>query len=69
MKNSLAKISDYPLERISVDDAWQSVVSSLNIVVTLNKITPKAIPRSGIAMTNALYELLDALKIYQEARK
>lgn len=70
MKNNVMKISDIHNDDIehSVNNIWQLVRQRLNVVNTLNEITPKSIPRSGIAMTKAIYQLLAALNEYEKAR-
>lgn len=72
MKNSIPnvrKISDYDNAPMLVArNTWQRVYNSYLKVKTINEITPKAIPRSGIAMTNALTELLDALAEFAEIK-
>ena len=73
MKNNVRQIQDVPLHhqddiQFSVENIWQLVKQRLNIVVTLNEITPKSIPRSGIAMSKAIYGLLDALNEYEKTR-
>lgn len=71
MKNNVMKISDIHNDDIehSVNNIWQLVRQRLNVVNTLNEITPKSIPRSGIAMTKAIYQLLDALNEYEKVRR
>lgn len=74
MKNNVKQFQEIPLHhqddyiQTSINNIWQLVRQRLNVVNTLNEITPKAIPRSGIAMTKAIYQLLDALNEYEKAR-
>ena len=71
MKNHIRQIQNLPFHEdieISINNIWQLVRQRLNVVVTLNEITPKSIPRSGIAMSKAIYGLLDALNEYEKVR-
>ena len=73
MKNNITRISDVPLHHQddidhSINNIWLLVRQRLNLVNTLNEITPKSIPRSGIAMTKAIYQLLEALNEYEKVR-
>ena len=73
MKNNVRQIQELSLHHqddidFSINNIWELVRQRLNIVVTLNEITPKSIPRSGIAMSKAIYGLLDALNEYEKAR-
>lgn len=71
MKNNLLKISESNSDHIesSIEQFWLLVRQRLNVVVTLNEITPKSIPRSGIAMSKAIYQLLEALNDYDNVKR
>ena len=71
MKNHIRQIQNLPYHediQTSINNIWELVRQRLNIVITLNEITPKSIPRSGIAMSKAIYALIDALNEYEKVR-
>ena len=67
MANSVTKISDHK-EKNDVDIAWNQVTEALNVVLTLAKVQPKCLPRTGRHMKVALNTLFDTLRIYDIMR-
>jgi len=66
-KNSLANISDFKNDNEN-DMAWKRVTELLETVLTLIKVQPKALPRTGRLLYRSLNDLFDALMVYDHTR-
>ena len=55
-------------EQTESNYAWEHVRDTFNTVITLDKVNPKAIRRTGNQMKKALADLFDALRIYDHMR-
>jgi len=66
--SNISKISNIPSEN-EIEKRWKRVVISLEMAEAVYKVMPTALARSGKNMQNAVTDLLESLRAYEDYRK